>query len=175
MHLVELKFVVSSSTSQPELDHLLRNTLPATAVEHRQKESDYYYRAVKGDYCLVRYSEHETRLEVSGHANGQPALMITDLPPESLPFVMMRAVCGPEVAVLQRTTTYFGLRSHTEVSTVVAEGYDHVLLHISGDDSREVTELAEHIKDALREAGIALSPEPRSDFAMFIEPLMGLP
>lgn len=171
MHLVELKFLVHESLSQPELDYVLRNALPATAIEYRQKESDYYFRAANADFARVRYSDRGDVLTVDS-----PSFKSTvDLAPGSLSFPLMRSICGPEVAVLQRTATYFVLRHGVIVATVVAQGFDNVMLHVAGDNARDVAEIAEAMKDALREGNVELRPESRSDFEMFIEPLMALP
>jgi hypothetical protein len=169
MHKTELKFLVHESLSQPELDFSLRNALPASAHEERIKESDYYYRAKDADYARVRYSDWGDTLTVAG----PKAHITSDLPPGSLHSVAMRSIAGPEVAVLQRTSTYFSMASGVIVATIVAQGFDHVILHIAGDNSRDVSDMAAHLKDTLGES--KLLPEPRSDFEMFIAPLMALP
>jgi hypothetical protein len=187
MREIEAKFLVPAHLSKPELDHTLRSILPALHRESFGASTDYYFRSNgPADFVRLRVDDEGyvelcttvrdngdtlDRLEVELHFGQDDAAGRTSRQ-------LLRLALGQELTRIRKTAyTEFELDGGTVVSTYTVEGFDHVILEVEGTAAAEVWHLVTHIKSELEKLspGVALRPEPRSIFEMFVKPLLGVP
>jgi hypothetical protein len=175
MSPTELKFIIHSKLSQPELDHILRTTLPAVHRERHGRAADYFFGTKRESYCRIRIdSEHQERSEVvvsSSDGVTQLGFFVED---SRVSVPGFRLLLGQEDTILRRTWTTFKFSDEVVVSTVTFEGFDHVILSVSGRSTQDAADMWGIISQELTDLGHpAPRPERRSTFEMFVAPLPG--
>ncbi len=172
----DIRFIVSSSTAQPELDHLLRTILPAVHREEHGAAADYYFSTLgKSDYCRFRIEDSGAPAELMVEqldkvCDSVSVLSLnTFLPKPRTTLPLLRLLLGEENGIIRDTWTTFRTSEFT-VTTRTVEGFDFVVLDIETHIPAVLCEITTLIQDEFKELNITLLPEKRNDYEIFMQP-----